>query len=442
MLRNKVNRGYALRIALGMLAFMLLSGSAAVQGKTWYVLAGGETPDMAIQGMGFYPGNITINEGDTINWTLGGHNLHTVSFLSGGPTPIPGSPASLSPAGGSTYDGTGIVSSGLIFPGMSYSLTFTTAGNYSYQCLIHSGMAGAVMVQNAGSPYPFTQGQYNAKGRKELKEDLETGKMLVENLGLTSNPGPNGTTVWQASIDIPLPVDAKHKASYMRFTPRVLKIHTDDQVVWTQLDPMEIHTVTFLAAGQKPLEFVIPIAGGFMINPDAAAPSGGSSYNGTGNASSGVLPPGQNYTLKFTKPGTYSYLCLIHDEMKMVGKVLVMPPGGSIEGFTINDTNGNGKQDAGEAGLPGWKIKLKGIGAGTRDIEKENTTDAMGFYRFDELPAGKYLVEEVHKKGFVPTSPPVKSVTLAQGENSMNNNFTNKPKHTEKYDEEDADQSR
>jgi plastocyanin len=327
MLRKKVNRGYTLRIVIGtiMLAFMLLSGSAGAQGKTWYVLAGGETPNMAIQGMEFYPGNITINEGDTINWTLGGHNLHTVSFLSGGLAPIPGSNDSLSPAGGSTYNGTGMVSSGLIFPGMSYSLTFTKAGNYSYQCLIHSGMAGAVIVQNAGSPYPFTQGQYNEKGKKELKADLEMGKKLVENLRLTSIPGPNGTTVWQASIDIPLPVDAKHKASYMRFTPRTLKIHTNDQVVWTQLDPMEIHTVTFMAPGQKAPDFVIPIAGGFMINPDAAAPKGESSYNGTGNASSGILLPGQNYTLKFTKPGTYKYQCLIHDEMKMLGKVVVMP---------------------------------------------------------------------------------------------------------------------
>jgi sugar lactone lactonase YvrE len=36
----------------------------------------------------------------------------------------------------------------------------------------------------------------------------------------------------------------------------------------------------------------------------------------------------------------YDYLCLIHDEMKMMGKVVVLPPGGSISGTkTVVDFN-------------------------------------------------------------------------------------------------------
>src|SRR5574337_1251185 len=38
--------------------------------------------------------------------------------------------------------------------------------------------------------------------------DLDMGQRLVENLSLASAPGLNGTTVWQAATDIPLPTNA------------------------------------------------------------------------------------------------------------------------------------------------------------------------------------------------------------------------------------------
>ncbi len=413
MLIKTGRRGYNLRIVIGtiMLTFMLLAGSATAQAKTWHVLAGGNTPDMALQGMGFYPGNITINEGDTIRWTT--QFIHTVSFLSGNPAPPPGSPASLSPAGGSTYNGTGFVSSGLILPGMSYSLTFIKAGIYRYDCLVHPGMTGNVIVQPVGRPYPFVQSQYDLQGKMELKADLEAGRQLVENLSLTSAPGPNGTTIWQASIDIPTPVDAQHKAAYMRFTPGILKIHAGDQVVWTQLDPIEIHTVTFLAAGQKAPDFILPMPGGFMINPGAAAPSGGSIYNGTGYASSGILAQGQNYTLTFPNPGVYSYLCLIHDEWGMIGQIIVMPPAGTIAGMKYNDSNGNRVKDPGETGLEGWTIRLSGFDRHTQEaVMRTNTTDANGNYVFTNLSPGAYVVSELNQPGWMPTTSPLVSITL------------------------------
>ena len=86
---------------------------------------------------------------------------------------------------------------------------------------------------------------------------------------------------------------------------------------------MEIHTVSFLAAGQTPPEFLLP---GFNINPVAAGPSGVDGYNGSGFYNSGILIPGATYNLTFTEPGDFKYLCLIHDEMKMMGEVVVKPP--------------------------------------------------------------------------------------------------------------------
>ncbi len=80
-------------------------------------------------------------------------------------------------------------------------------------------------------------------------------------------------------------------------------------------------------------------------------------------------------------------------------------------------------------GIENWNIRLIGItgkGNDTKIIRKETFTNALGFYKFDELQAGRYFVIEERKKGFVPTSSPVKRIKLAQDENFMNNNFTNR----------------
>ncbi len=112
----------------------------------------------------------------------------------------------------------------------------------------------------------------------------------------------------------------------------------------------------------------------------------------------------------------------------------------SISGFKINDTNGNGKWDAGEKGISNWTISLIGItgkGKNAKVIREETFTDTMGFYKFDNLSAGRYFVIEKLKKGFVPTSSPVKRIKLAHDENSMNNNFTNRPAHSQdKFDDQ------
>ncbi|MFZ3167642.1 MAG: NosD domain-containing protein [Candidatus Methanoperedens sp.] len=108
---------------------------------------------------------------------------------------------------------------------------------------------------------------------------------------------------------------------------------------------------------------------------------------------------------------------------------LTIATAGSITGYKINDFNGNGKWDAGEKGISNWTIRLIGItgnGKDTKIIRKETFTDAMGFYKYDNLAAGRYFIIEKLKKGFVPTSSPVKRIKLAQDENSMNNNFTNR----------------
>jgi plastocyanin len=124
--------------------------------------------------------------------------------------------------------------------------------------------------------------------------------------------------------------DVARGAMVNAFFPASLKIHTGDTVNWIQ-NTHEIHTVTFLAGAPMP-DLIIPApanpVGPLMINPLAAfpaAPADGK-YDGSTYANSGIMStdPGQptQFSLTFTKAGTYEYVCLVHG-MMMSGKVIV-----------------------------------------------------------------------------------------------------------------------
>jgi len=126
----------------------------------WYLFAGDNRRDGALQDLDFFTSTITIDNGDSVTWTWRGE--HTVSFLLPGQSPFT---APITPAGGSTEDGTTFTSSGDQTAPFSYTLTFTKAGTYTYYCLLHPPeMMGQVMVQPAGARYPHPQGYYTGQG--------------------------------------------------------------------------------------------------------------------------------------------------------------------------------------------------------------------------------------------------------------------------------------
>src|SRR5581483_8571282 len=115
----------------------------------------------------FLPGDITVNRGDTIVFTgADPSEIHTVTLTSGAePPPFldirpqPAGPPQIvfpamvaQPVGGNTYDGTGYLNSGLLFPGQTFALTITAPpGSYQYVCLLHGSapqnMVGTITVQ-------------------------------------------------------------------------------------------------------------------------------------------------------------------------------------------------------------------------------------------------------------------------------------------------------
>lgn len=76
----------------------------------------------------FSPASLTINAGDTVEWTNADTAAHTVT---GG-----------SPANGPS----GVFDSSLVMGGASFENTFDEAGSYDYFCMVHPWMVGDIQV--------------------------------------------------------------------------------------------------------------------------------------------------------------------------------------------------------------------------------------------------------------------------------------------------------
>jgi plastocyanin len=135
------------------------------------------------------------------------------------------------------------------------------------------------------------------------------------------------------------------------FYRRRITINVGDSVRWI-LSRRVVHTVTFLRPGDKRPALEAPdparpytgfndAAGApfwfngqpsLLIPTEHAFPEGGGSTDGTQYKNSGLSAPAfKPYKLKFTKTGTFRYLCLVHPGMagtvRVVRKGLAVPSG-------------------------------------------------------------------------------------------------------------------
>jgi plastocyanin len=81
----------------------------------------------------FTPGNVAVGVGGTVTFTFGdvAHNVFFDNSPAGAPDAIAGANAN-----------------------MSATRTFTTAGTFEFDCHIHPGMKGTVVVSNSASAPP------------------------------------------------------------------------------------------------------------------------------------------------------------------------------------------------------------------------------------------------------------------------------------------------
>jgi plastocyanin len=328
-----MSRGAAGRLSIGIAAGALAASAlvpaaaAADPPVGWQATAGVSSRTEAVQANSFLPNDISVNVGDSITWTLRSGEFHTVTFLSGAePPPLitfgPGgpefNPAVVVPSGGPDYNGTGIANSGLLVKGNQWTLGFTQAGSYPFLCLVHAGMAGTVHVRDAGTKYPRTQAQYDVRSQVTANALVASGRRLqARTLAAARASGP-GTVALGAGT----PADANGSLAIMRFLPARIVIHAGDSVNWSNQDPEAPHTVTF--GVEPPGGPIGAFAPSGVDGPGHATISGPGSSVNSGVIGAG-LPFGTTFSATFVEPGTYDYICALHDDLGMTGTIVVLP---------------------------------------------------------------------------------------------------------------------
>ncbi|HET9772022.1 MAG TPA: plastocyanin/azurin family copper-binding protein [Acidimicrobiia bacterium] len=282
----------------------------------------------------FFPARVKVRPGDTVIFENRSTDApHTVSFglpafdpqgpklstKAGLPNPVVFGPCFTSeqpgpdtetcptppPATPPAYTGTGFWNSGVIAPGQSFSMTFAPEAEatvYNYGCLLHRFMSSALEVVESDA---------DRESPAEVAREAEHHRtsLLASNGRIAEPVAAQGivTAGWGNTL-----------AAFNRFSPAVTRVKAGQTVTWQTASPFEPHTVTFESPFKSPED------------PGVFTPGGarsGARYSG-GFAHSGIFGPEPffpkgPFSLTFTKPGTYSYVCVLHPGM--AGQVEVTP---------------------------------------------------------------------------------------------------------------------
>jgi len=346
---------------------MLMAGATTrtAQAQDWQATAGGESPDRGRQALGFLPNELWIHAGDSIRWTFPTHERHTLTFLKPGQTRPPGfGPIFGIPVGcpgltpdGSSFDGSACVTSGILrldqdaestANAPTYSVVFPAAGNFKFVCLVHADMTGVVHVLNIADSLPHDQDFYDRQAQSERAVLLSDASRLRgrgtpgdEDRGQSRDTdrrtpgdedrGQSGDVAAGIGEIITTTGAGSQTASLMRFLRGTIFVRVGDTVEWTMLDPAISHTVTFGAEPadpRPPSANVLPTSDGarhaVISSPTDSVNSGFLTSAPQDRAGLAQSTPGvTRFLVTFTSPGTFNYICAIHDELGMTGTVIV-----------------------------------------------------------------------------------------------------------------------
>lgn len=362
-------------VFLATLAFFAFAANATAQ-QNWHAKVGAETPGMGRQALAFLPNEIWVHAGDSVTWTFNSDEIHTVSFLVVGQIFPPfqvGCPGFS--VGTASFDGSTCMTTPASVKGNpSLTVSFPTAGNYKVQCLVHNTMNGVVHVLEPSVVLPHDQAFYDQEAAKEtrdlLKDDdhaessdmqgmamTHSGDMLSVRVLAAKGRSSRTRTTIAASSGCNLPSahitvgvgeinstpGGLQTSSLVRFVKGKIQIHVGDTVEWSSHDPEEPHTITF---GPDPQGNPFPPSSNVNMDPDGglcavlnspsdAVHSGfieqalddqpGKPVNSDPDNAIGAPFNPTHFRVTFMGPGTYNYKCVLHDNLGMVGQVVVLP---------------------------------------------------------------------------------------------------------------------
>ena len=331
--------GLAVALVVGVLAGILIPRIAveaqATQAQTYTVLAGSDAAGNTAL-LSFAPNLLQVHRGDTVQWVIMSfHNVHfeqEIAPLVVAPE-VDGKPLpQLNPAiafptveNGGTYSG-GDANSGIPLDPANASATFSLVmdaepGHYSYFCDIHPGMVGTITIVDNATSIP-SPAEVLAAGAGQL---LAAGGTAMQAAAQASMQPPTVSDSGALQVKAGLQAGT---ASVLQFFPSVAVIDAGQSVTWS-IDPtnMEPHFVAW-PSFQQGTEFdIMPQEGGppiIALNENSLGTTpDGAQVGAEGTFNSGLRLPGQSFTLTFTEPGVYNYVCPIHAGMQ--GVVIVQP---------------------------------------------------------------------------------------------------------------------
>ena len=352
-------KGMSKPVALFAMAAILMAGTATrtLQAKEWQATVGAESPDRGSQALAFLPNELWVDTGDSIRWTFPTHERHTLTFLKPGQTRPPGfGPIFGIPVGcpgvtpdGSSFDGSACVTTGILLSGQdtgspasapTYSVSFPAAGNFKFVCLVHADMTGVVHVLNLSETLPHDQDFYDRQAQSEQVLLLaDASRLKGAQNRLDEGRGTPGDEDRAQSSDVAAGIGeivtttgaGSQTASLMRFVRGTIVVRVGDTVEWTSLDPSINHTVTFGAEPadpRPPSTNVLPTSDGarqaVIVSPADSVNSGFLSPAPQDRAGLAQAPPGvTRFRVTFTSPGTFNYICAVHDQLGMKGTIIV-----------------------------------------------------------------------------------------------------------------------
>ena len=209
-------------------------------------------------------------------------------------------------------------------------------GDYTFMCLVHGPEMTAkvtVVPETTAIPGPA---EVEAEGRHHLEEFLNTVKADVEKVQASTLPqavaGVFATdeNLPSAGINV-LPKEIDVKVGE-KVTWEVNGFHTisfnapEDARPWVQFNDRGVlvtNEKSFTPAASPDIPDPEPPAPGTPEGVPPKLPVDAGSWNGQGFHSSGApfSDAQMVYSLTFTTPGTYQYLCLVHPDMEGTVKV-------------------------------------------------------------------------------------------------------------------------
>ena len=298
----------------------------------WSATVGAQNHNKGHQALAFLPNEMWIHAGDSITWSFDVDEIHTVTFLKDGQTRLPfsvGCPgASASPA---TFDGSTCVTTPPMVKGQSFTVNFPKAGNFKLVCLVHENMTGAVHVLPSSEPLPHNQRFYDNQAEDEREALLTDHDPEREGEGPAAHV--HGRDVTAGVGEVIATPGGSATLSVMRFMEPATVIHAGETVEWTNSDPITPHTITFGVEPANP----IPPAGTFTKDADGALHATINSASDSVHSGFIVAAPQERiglaqaplgntrFRITFTHAGVYPYICALHDDLGMKGKVVVLP---------------------------------------------------------------------------------------------------------------------